>query len=123
MRLEDEIYAVTSYEDLEIAKTAKEAADKYFHNTYKNYLITCLCNAGLAKKKVRVIKTGDVGVLEIEKGSYYNDVYEIKFYPIRKDGGVSLKSKYVNGLSTWKVENYPTLLPTLFEIVGDENAG
>ena len=120
MRLDDKTYSVTSYEELVIAKTNKEVADKHFHKTLENYLITCVCNAGLANKKVRVKKTGVTGVLRVEKGNFH---HEIKFYPFRKDGAVSLKSQYVSGLSTWQVENYHTLLPTLFETVGEEDAG
>lgn len=114
---ENETYAVVSYEEMkEASRQAEESAKKY-KQAYKNFLITCLCEAGFAKKIVRHKKTGCEGVLEIEEKSYWRP-YEIKFFPVKKDGGISLKSKF------YGLTNDNSLvhdLTEMFELVGDKN--
>ena len=113
--LENETYEVVSFEEMRESQIAVEQANNEYKRLYKNFLITCLCKSGFAKKKVRHKKTGIVGVLVVESRTYYRP-YEIKFYPIRKDGMVSLKAKY-HGCYSDK-----TLVEELkwnFELVGE----
>lgn len=118
-----ETYAVTTFEEVEEAKIKRENSVKDFRSKYENYLMTCLCNAGLAHNKVRVKKNGDIGVLRVEenRGSI-SYPYEIKFYPLKKDGEVSLKSRYVSEFWGWKIKSLVEELQKTFEPVGDDNA-
>ena len=119
-----ETYAVTSYKEVLEAKKKKDKANFDFLWKYKNYLITCLCNAGLVKVIVRNKNTNDKGVPRVEenKGSLLYP-YEIKFYPIRKDGGVSLKAKYIPNFWQYKTAEIFTSLQNSFESTGDNYAG
>ena len=114
----EETYAVVSYEEMRDAKIEAEQSAKKYKQAYKNFLITCLCEVGFAKKRVRHKRSGCEGILTVEEKSYFAP-YEIKFYPVKKDGGISLKPKYHgyyhdNSLVEELKEN--------FELVGDENA-
>lgn len=112
------VYTPTTYNEMmEANKEAEESVKKY-KQAYKNFLITCLCEAGFAKKIVRHKRLGCEGTLEIEEKSYFRP-YEIKFFPLRKDQGVSLKSKF------YGLTNDKTLvqeLTEMFELVEDTNA-
>lgn len=115
---ENETYAVTSYEEVLEARKEVETYSKKYRQAYKNFLITCLCKAGFAKKRVRHKKLNIIGVLEVGEKSYWSP-YEIKFFPVRKDGGISLKAKYYGYTHEDRmVED----LTEIFEIVGDDSA-
>lgn len=114
---ENESYTVTSYEDMKEVKEQYNEALSRYKQSYKNFLITCLCEVGFAKKKVREKRTGSVGFLEVREKSYFTP-YEIKFYPLKKNGETSLNSKYFGYLQN---ERLAQDLTDLFELVGDEN--
>ena len=118
-----ETYAVTTIEEVEEARQKKINAEKDFHIKYKNYLWTCLCDVDMANTKVRLKNTDIVGVLRVEKdvGSLTYP-YDIKFFPLKKNGEVSLKSKYVPRLFIIQDRYKREVLRELFEIVGDTNA-
>ena len=118
-----ETYAVTSYEEMIEAKQKAEEAKKQFHWRHKDYLITCLCNVGFAKSKVRVKKTGDIGVLVVEEKGYLSThPYEIKFYPFTKSGDLSKKSRYVAQFNQMHEKDIIRELQNCFEKVEDSNA-
>ena len=114
-----ETYAVTSYDEMFEAKRQAEESVRKYKQAYKNFLITCLCKAGFAKKRVRFKKLNLEGVLQVEEKSYFSP-YEIKFYPVKKDGGLSQKSRYHGN---YHDEGLVAELTENFEVVGDENAG
>ena len=112
------VYTPTTYEEMvEVMQEAEESEKKY-KQAYKNFLITCLCEAGFAKKIVRHKKSGCEGILEIKDRSYYRP-YEIKFFPVKKNGGISLKSKFY-GLT--RDNRLVQDLTDLFELVEDTDA-
>lgn len=125
MRLETETYAVVSYEELEEAKRNHIEARKEFFQKHENFLITCLCNAGFANKKVRVKQTGVVGVLRVENSSFgsYSYPYEIKFYPLKKNGETRMYSMCVAQFNPFREQEIHQQLLNAFELVGDESAG
>lgn len=123
MRIETETYAIVSYEEVAEAQHKAEEAKKEFLWKHKNFLITCLCKVGFADKRVRVKKTGDMGVLRVEE---YNSLsflhpYELRFYPIKKNGEISLKSRYVNGFFSFREKDTIQQLLDIFELVEDTN--
>lgn len=123
MRLETETYAVTSYEEMEEARLRANGAIIEFRLRHKNFLITCLCEVGFANKTVRVKKTGDTGVLTVEEKGYTSFYpYEIKFYPFKKNGDISLKSRYLSQFNQMHGDTMIQELLNCFELVGDENA-
>lgn len=115
---ENETYSVVSYEEMKEARRQAEESSKKYKQAYKNFLITCLCEAGFAKKIVRHKKLNITGVLEITDKTYWRP-YEVKFFPVKKDGGISAKSKYYGLVND---ESYVKDLTEIFELVGDENA-
>ena len=118
-----ETYAVISYEEVIEAKEKKEEAFKDFIFKYKNYLITCLCNTGLINVIVCVKQTGDRGVLRVEENSgSINQPYKIKFYPCKKNGEISLKSKYVASFFDWRMKELLSNLQAVFESTGESSA-
>ena len=118
----NETYAVTSYEEMIEAKQKAEEAKKQYYWRHKDYLITCLCNVGFAKSKVRVKKTDDIGVLVVEEKHFMSiQPYEIKFYPFKKNGDLSLKSKYVANFNQFFDRDITQELLNCFEKVEDSN--
>lgn len=113
---------VTTFEELEKYEQEREEAIVDYHFKYIDYLRSCLRITGLTSK-VRVKETKDVGVLRIEenRGSIAFP-FEIKFYPIKKNGEVSLKSRYVNKFLSWRIKELVSELQKAFEPVGDNNA-
>lgn len=115
---ENETYSVVSYEEMKEAnKEAEESAKKY-RQAYKNFLITCLCESGFAKKLVRHKKLNIVGILDITEKTYWRP-YEIKFFPVKKNGGISAKPKYYGLVHD---ERFVQDLTEIFELVGDDYA-
>ena len=119
MRLETETYTVTSYEEMMEARNEAEESAKKYKQAYKNYLITCLCKAGFADKKVKRKRTGVIGFLKVAECSFFH-AHEIKFYPLTKDGNISKVAKY-HGY--YHEDRLVEELVANFELVGDENAG
>lgn len=118
-----ETYAVTTLEEVLEAKLNRENAIKDYRIKVKNYLITCLCDTKFSNVRVRVKKTGDVGELRVvENRDSPIYPYEVKFFPVKKDGNISLKSKYIPNLYGWHLTKTDKMLQDIFEIVGDTNA-
>lgn len=122
---ENETYTVTSLEEIVEAHDNLKKANKDYKNKLKDYLLTCLCDAGIAKVKVRAKKENVVGYVEVIENSYsLLYPYKLAFFPIKKNGEKSLKHKYVTGLVCLlsEHENLTEKLISLFEVVGDNNA-
>lgn len=115
------VYTPTTYEEVKEAKQKAEEAVKDSNRKYKDYLITCLCTTGLVNVIVRVKESDTRGILIVEENnSSALYPYEVKFYPIRKDGGVSLKSKYVAGFWGWIIKDLLKMLTDTFESTGEK---
>lgn len=120
-------YPVVTLEEVQEARQKRDNSIDDFRNKYYGYLMTCLCEAGFVDShkvhKVRAKSCGTIGILRIESEQYSNLYpYGIKFYPIKKDGKVSLKSKYITQFYGWRIENLLEDLLEAFELVGDDNA-
>ena len=115
---ENETYSVVSYEEMMEARKQSEESAKKYKQAYKNFLITCLCEAGFAKKIVRHKKYGWEGILEITEKTYWRP-YEIKFFPLKKNGGISAKSKFYGLVND---ETFVRDLTDIFELVEGNNA-
>ena len=112
-----------TYSELLLSQTRKENAIRDYKRNFYNYLFTCLVEAGYVGKLVRVKSIDKIGVLRVEFQGYSAiNPYKITFYPLRKDGGVSMRSTYVP-LVNYKIEEVPKQLKELFEVVGDFNEG
>lgn len=118
MGLYTETYAVVSYEEMMASKQNLRVVEENFRTTYKNFLVTCLCEMGFWNKRVRFKKTGVEGLLLINERTYYKP-YEIKFYPFIKNGNISKSPRYFLYCSD---ESIIKDLTEAFELVGDENA-
>ena len=97
----------------------KDAKREYSLSVY-DFLAQCLVDAGMSNKTVRVKKDGKIGVLRVEESSY-GCPFEIKFYPLKKDGGVSQMSRgvydlYISHLFSEKAVAH---LKAVFEVVED----
>lgn len=112
------VYTPITYEEMVKVKQEAAESEKKYRQAYKNFLITCLCEAGFAKKIVRHKKSGCEGILEIEERSYHRP-YEIKFFPVKKNGGISLKAKFCGLTSDNRLVQD---LTDLFELVEGTNA-
>ena len=119
-----DIHRTVTYAEVEEAEHKKKKASVDYAYKLIDYLSTCLQNAGFLNVRVRVKETGVVGVLRVEEnhGSTLYP-YEIKFYPAKKDGNISLNSRSVSKFWGWHLKNMPEMLRDLFEVVGDDNAG
>lgn len=119
----EETYRLVTYDEVEEAKKRKEEAVRNYTSKHKDYLFTCLCNAGFLGVRVRAKETKVVGVLRVAEnhGSLLYP-YEIKFYPVKKDGNISLNSRGVPKFWGWQLKTMPEMLRELFEIAGDDNA-
>ena len=67
---------------------------KRYEEAYEQKLIELATECGLYG--VDVIANGMRGVIKVEKPAERYYVREIKFYPYKKDGNLSSKSKYVS---------------------------
>ena len=112
-----ETYTVVSFEELEQAKKDRDMVIAEYGLKHKNYLLTCLSESGLDNARVRVKKTGVNGRLIVKEnhGSLLYP-YEIKFYPIKKDGSVSLIPKFVPNFYGWSSKTMRKMLNEVFEI-------
>ena len=119
----EETYRLVTYDEVEEAKKRKEEAVRSYTSKHKDYLFTCLRNAGFLGVRVRAKETKVVGVLRVAEnhGSLLYP-YEIKFYPVKKDGNISLNSRGVPKFWGWQLKTMPEMLIELFEIAGDDNA-
>ena len=119
----EDTYRLVTYDEVEEAKKRKEEAVRDYNSKHKDYLFTCLRNAGFIGVRVRVKETKVVGVLRVEEnhGSLLYP-YEIKFYPVKKDGNISLNSRSVPKFWGWHLKTMAESLRDLFEIAGDDNA-
>ena len=118
-----ETYAKTTVEEVLRARVERDEAKKRYNNKYKDYLITCLCNVGFANKDVIAVPLHSKGVLRVEECSYSTlHPYKINFYPYKKDGGISAKSKGVPHFWVSDLSDLCNVLKHSFQLAGDENA-
>ena len=113
---------VTTFEEVQASRVAKQEAEVSFFKTYLNYLNSALSEVGFRNKLVRLKAGGHKGLegqfRVIESGFPFHP-YEVKFYPRRKsDGGISEKSKWI-GLYSWDEEHLAENLKSIAEVVGD----
>lgn len=110
-----------TFNDVKEAKQKYEDSKKEYHIAVYDFLTQCLVDAGMSNKTVRVKKDGKKGVLRVEEGSYGRP-FEIKFYPLKKDGGVSQMSRGVYDLYSSHLFSDKAVahLKSLFEVVEDD---
>lgn len=114
-------FELTSYEEVEKARQGKVKACKNYASKVKDYLLTCLHNAGIKHNTiVRYKVTGGKGVLRVVEAGFITSEYthEIKFYPFTKSGNISSKSSYIYDIKY----NYGSISKALsdnFEVVGE----
>lgn len=110
---------VTTYDDMNKARSAFQEARSEFSKVYYNYLSTILEEAGFRNKLARLKKDGTLGQFKIASDPYTDRPWSIQFYPCRKsDGQISLKTKYV-GLYSWHEGELVQQLENIAEVVGD----
>lgn len=114
----DTIYSVTTYEELEECKERKNQAIEAHQKAMKNYLLTCIDKAGMYNK-VKIKNTDVVGVLKVVTTANLMYPYEIKFYPLKKDGEVSQNSRYNPKFRSWDMKNMLENLIGAYEVVGE----
>lgn len=108
-----------TYEELAKSLEVRNKAIEEYKTNFFNYLAYCRNKAGFTDVLLRNKHNGKIGKLAIVgTGTHTMYPYEFRFYPLKKNGEVSLNSCYVD-FKPWRVaEMYDTLIKR-FEVVGD----
>lgn len=111
-----------TFNDVKEAKQKYEDSKKEYHVAVYDFLAQCLVDAGMSNKTVRVKKDGKKGVLRVESTDGWFSPFSIKFYPLKKDGGISQMSRGVSDLYSSSVlsDKGVSVLKSLFEVVEDD---
>lgn len=88
-----------TYEQLHESRRVKEEAEEKYKKDYFCYACQCIQDAGFDDVDVCSIANPSLrGRLCVVATGYDYSPYEIKFFPLRKDGVLSKKSTYISGL-------------------------
>ena len=108
-----------TYEEMNQARDNFSKAQMEFKSQYHNFLYTALKETGFCDKLVRVKSNGLLGQFQVVESPYVSRPFEINFYPLTKEGRVSLRSKYLNNFYRWKEDTLVQQLEEICEVVGD----
>ena len=108
-----------TYEEMNQARDAFSKARQEFSSKYYDFLRTALEEAGVHNKLVQIKDTKLVGVFKISESISSRQPWEIKFYPMTKNGTVSMKSKYLNNFCSWYENTIVKQLQEIAEVVGE----
>lgn len=110
---------LVTYEEMSKAREEYNEARSAFKQKYFEFLTSVLREAGVFHKLVKIKGRDLVGQFQVSEDPYDRTPWSIKFYPLTKNGEISLRSKYINFYS-WNenilVEN---LKKVVEEVVGD----
>ena len=112
---------LTTYEDMNEARSAYQKARSDFNAVYFNYLSTILEESGVRNKLVR-LKDGTQGQFKVadDNAPYTSKPWAIKFFPCRKsDGLISTKTRFIPGFYSWEESRLVEQLKEICEVVGD----
>ena len=105
---------MTFYEDLVKALENRQRANREFQSIYISYLNGVLIQLGFKDQVVREICSGSLGVLKIEASYSPLHPYEIKFFPLRRDGEISARNIHISNYYPWDEKRLLEQLKTLF---------
>lgn len=108
-----------TYEEMNQARRDFEDAKKEFNRKYYDFLSTCIEDAEFKNKLVQLKETDIRGVFKVDFESSIRQPWLIKFFPLTKSGDVSMRSKYLRGLCSWREDTLTEQLLNLAEVVGE----
>lgn len=108
-----------TYEEMNQARRDFEDARIEFSKKYYDFLSTCIENAGFKNKLVQLKETDIRGVFKVDSESSTRQPWAIKFFPLTKNGDVSMKSKYLHNFCSWHENTLTEQLLNLAEVVGE----
>ena len=108
-----------TYDEMNTARADFEDARITFTQKYHDFLKGCLENAGVLNKIVQLKGSTIRGQFKIASDISSRQPWEIKFYPLTKNGEVSLRSKYLTRFYPWKEDTLTEQLINLAEVVGE----
>ena len=108
-----------TYEEMNQARRDFEDARIEFARKYHDFLSTCIENAGFKNKLVQLKGTDIRGVFKVDSESSTRQPWAIKFFPLTKSGDVSMRSKHLSRLYSWKEDTLTEQLLNIAEVVGE----
>lgn len=108
-----------TYEEINIARDNFSKAQAEFNSHYYYFLCTVLQEAGVYNKLVRIKSSNVLGQFQVAEEPSVRRPFEINFFPLTKDGRVSLRSKYLRDFYRWKEDSLVQQLKEIAEVVGD----
>lgn len=108
-----------TFEEMNQARDKYRVARQEFSLQYLRYLTTVLENAEVLDKLVKIKGKDLTGQFKVADTNSSSQPWEIKFYPLTKNGEISLRSKYLNGFYSWKEDTLVEQLKNIAEVVGD----
>lgn len=108
-----------TYEEMNLARENYATARQEFSLQYLRFLTTVLEKAGVLDKLVKIKGKDLTGQFKVADTNASRQPWEIRFYPLTKNGEISLRSKYLNGFYSWKEDTLVEQLKNICEMVGD----
>lgn len=113
-----------TYNDVKVAENNMMVARRKYHEAVYDFLNQSLTEAGFAGKTVIVKETGEKGFLQVSEsgiGGIFTP-FEIKFYPLKKDGNVSQVARRIHGLYSFNIlsDRCVKHLQSVFEVAEKE---
>ena len=107
-----------TYDEMNTARrTFEDARIEYCHK-YHDFLKGCVEKAGFTNKLVQLKDSTIRGVFKVCSDSSLQP-WAIKFFPLTKNGDVSMRSKYLPRFYSWKEDTLTEQLLNLAEVVGE----
>ena len=106
-----------TYEEMIDARSDFEGARMTFYQKYHDFLKGCIEKAGFTNKLVQLKDSTIRGQFKIAQNISTRQPWEIKFYPLTKNGEVSMRSKYLPRFYSWQENTLTEQLISLAEVV------
>lgn len=108
-----------TYEEMNKARSDFEDARREFNLKYLDFLKGCIENAGFTNKLVQLKDSTIRGIFKVDSDSSLRRPFTIKFFPLTKNGDVSMRSKYLPRFYSWEEDTLTEQLISLAEVVGE----
>ena len=108
-----------TYDEMNKARSDFEDARREYNSKYYDFLKGCIKKAGFTNKLVQLKDSNIRGVFKVDSDSSLRQPWAIKFFPLTKNGDVSMRSKYLPRFYSWKEDTLTEQLISLAEVVGE----
>ena len=108
-----------TYEEMNKARSDFEDARRDYNLKYHDFLKGCIERAGFTNKLVQLKDSTIQGVFKVDNESSTRQPYAIKFFPLTKNGDVSMRSKYLPRFYSWHEDTLTEQLLNIAEVVGE----